>query len=51
MVCLTVATACSVVKLFSLLFVFKDFQEIWAAYDVDGDGTVSAAECFDMLSR
>lgn len=28
-----------------------DFEEVWAAYDVDGDGTVSAAECFDTLSR
>lgn len=28
-----------------------DFDEIWAAFDVDGDGTVDAAETFDTLKR
>jgi len=28
-----------------------DFDEIWAAFDVDGDGTVNVEETFDTLKR
>ena len=28
-----------------------EFDDIWAAYDIDGDGTVNVAETFDTLKR
>lgn len=28
-----------------------DFDDIWAAYDIDGNGTVDVPETFDTLSR
>jgi len=28
-----------------------DFDDIWAAFDVDGDGTIDVAETFDTLKR
>ena len=28
-----------------------NFEEVWAAFDVDGDGTVDVAETYDTLKR